>query len=298
MTDRLVEWLIAGQGDGDGGEIGRARHAHERWGVPPKMWLEPVWGRLYYRPFPTPGTDEHFGPPGGIGVDMLGEFARLDQDKDGGSILDFARRYGVLGLCEHDLPRGHNERVAWGGRCRSTRRSDHARFPGEPGEDYWEPLDVWREWAARAGAILSVAANLAGGRPGVPADWDAITEAGRYWYSENRPNSLRDEGEALAEQVDGWLGVSGAMLGARWEPGRGGLTATTRAEGLLGAIGLQLLLTISGADGFATCAECGSLFAPTRRPVPGRRTFCTECGQLAARRQASRDYRRRQRGEP
>jgi hypothetical protein len=43
---------------------------------------------------------------------------------------------------------------------------------------------------------------------------------------------------------------------------------------LFGAIALQLVLAISGAEGFAVCDECRNVYAPRRTPRAGERHYC------------------------
>jgi hypothetical protein len=60
------------------------------------------------------------------------------------------------------------------------------------------------------------------------------------------------------------------------------------------ALTTQLLFTIAGAVGIATCASCGRTFMPRRRPRMGENSYCEVCGIRGAWREAQR----RRRGKP
>src|SRR5438094_292401 len=76
------------------------------WQVPPTVRIEEVgsegvpvlvwWGEQPY-PEVRPG-------PG-----LFEDFLKLETAKDRGAILRYARRWGPLWLCSHDLPAGHDD---------------------------------------------------------------------------------------------------------------------------------------------------------------------------------------------
>jgi hypothetical protein len=90
----------------------------------------------------------------------------------------FARKWGVVELCQHDQPWTHAVMM-------------HRSMPGEdicglrevesqPDEtsqvqwDYWEPLAVWRAISANAGEILARARRLHDEGPLVSKDWHLL----------------------------------------------------------------------------------------------------------------------------
>src|SRR5207245_1958373 len=97
------------------------------------------------------------------------EFLKLS-DAQPEAILDFARCWGVLAICEHGKPRSHG--------LAHPRRGGYARCEmlGERVGRPWEPLEAWWRYARQARGILNVAFELREGRLGDSADWQAIQE--------------------------------------------------------------------------------------------------------------------------
>lgn len=107
-------------------------------------------------------------------AETLQGFINLDSDE---SILAYARKWGVLGLCEHRLPFGHN----WGPslplyskKHRAPYETENERYTrgrGPCGTGYShasgvngrEPLEVWRHFAKQALALLIIAEDLNAG---------------------------------------------------------------------------------------------------------------------------------------
>jgi len=65
-------------------------------------------------------------------------------------------------------------------------------------------------------------------------------------------------------------------------------------DGLFAALGLRLAFVATVSRGLAMCSGCGAVFTP-RRLQAGRAAYCRACGAKAARRDASRRYRERER---
>jgi predicted RNA-binding Zn-ribbon protein involved in translation (DUF1610 family) len=68
-----------------------------------------------------------------------------------------------------------------------------------------------------------------------------------------------------------------------------------RTQSLFAGLVWQLINTFANSSGIAICAECGSSFAPGRKPSTATRHFCPNCGRKAAIKLAVRDHRARQR---
>lgn len=117
---------------------------------------------------------------------MLDAFVRI---RSGGDILRFALKYGVLVLCEHDLPVFHNlsgklsdtirptlcpplvwEKAFW---VRPGDRDplDPTKGTGFREETYWAPLQTWFSYVRLAKSLLSLAAALHQGQRGAAKDW-------------------------------------------------------------------------------------------------------------------------------
>src|SRR5436853_3942166 len=95
-------------------------------------------------------------------------------------IVRFARRWGVLGICEHKLPATHNPGIhtfvdspAW----KLIQRYEYrdSCFPVQWSGELWcEPLDEWRFWIQHANIIVRLGAELHALRSGDPKDWQFI----------------------------------------------------------------------------------------------------------------------------
>jgi len=197
---------------------------------------------------------------------MLEDFLRL-ANAPVARVGDFARRYGVLWLCEHDLPATHNHSVGGDGRgCRPRRRD-----PERPGKHllYWEPISVWRDFSRQANEIISVMA------PGLN-----LAPAGG-WLPLPPLSTLNE-----------WLAMTGVRPVVDWINGR--LRLRWGGVGVFGVLALQLALRVTKERGLALCAGCGRPFTPQRRrPRAGENHYCEDCGRVQAQRDASRRYRRR-----
>ena len=231
---------------------------------------------------------------------ILDEFRGLAAAPDE-KILAFARRWGVLDLCRHGLPVTHSaRRIDWGipptGDCEPLVIPDK-RFPSWSHRGF-EPLEEWRGWAQRAGALMNIAAELRASRRARRQDWDAVARwRGAGLHRPTRDADVDEEWRMLCSYVNDWCeigqasphisyrgdGTSLVQFGARWGRGR-----------LFGTIGLQLMARVSGVGSMAVCASCGRLFTPTRIPKPLDASYCPGCRQqgvpvlMAKRRLASR----------
>jgi hypothetical protein len=133
------------------------------------------------------------------GPGLLSEFIGL-ADAPAIRIRDYARRWGVLGICVHWLPADHSAPPVysqtplpdWPKSCTplygwlrpacllyAKPRTyavgfdrDDSEFPGLP----WEPIGAWRHYARQARAVLNIAACLHSGRPVATEDVETIDE--------------------------------------------------------------------------------------------------------------------------
>lgn len=246
--------------------------------------------------------------------DMLDSFIRL-ADASERKILAFARKWGVLGLCEHDYPCTHDTSCSPKGispeELRGAKLKLQKRFRCS------EPLETWRGSARSFEGLLRIAAQIQQGKRGDPLDWlfsgvvsielvDGNEVVPREVVSMIRENlhvdfsqllSLSPNKEAekqhLARTLNFYLGSGGVAPNVEvredsWE--------ITLSSGLfiLGALSVQLMLAICRTEGLGLCTACGNAFVVTgRRPSRNRRSYCERCGKRAADADAARDYRRR-----
>lgn len=233
------------------------------WLVPPAIRLE--GGRLRYGDFDRDGAAQVKAPSAKLLADFVALVAATPAD-----ILRFAKRWGVMGFCQHQADE------------RSPLVMGHQRHPSLGGEPCRlvgvETLESWRRYASLFGDLLGRCAVLQKGQSRARRSKSVELETfllhcdwiGRY-FGCLRPVLVAENG-----RFDIKLG--------------GGFLAT----GLPAALTTQLFFTLAGASKLATCASCGALFTPRRRPSKGRNSYCQNCGIRAAWREAQR--RRREKG--
>jgi len=209
---------------------------------------------------------------------LLEAFVRLaDEEPEG--FLDFARRYGLLNLCGHDLPACHYPipytSLAF------ARRYSFPCFPVvlEPGG--MERLDTWRRFSRVADALLSIAAKLRDGKKGARADWRTVVGASdveRKVRSVTRQKSIEeDDWVLLAHELQRWLQLGNVRPVLRGFDQR--LDMDLSSEGLFPNIAKQLVFTVAGFERISFCDGCGRVYVPTRKPRPDRRKFCKHCNE-------------------
>lgn len=173
----------------------------------------------------------------------LNAFVRIKKPDD---ILQFARRYGPLGLCRHGRPPMH--------RVRNGERKWCAPFGSET-------VKRWLDYAGLASSYLNLAALLK-------------VDTGK------RMRGLRQL--FLQDGVNEWLGDAGIRLELNWSSNEPSLTLT--GGGVFGALGVQLLSAVT-ANNLAVCSGCGIPYLRKgRKPQAGRRNFCPDCGDKIANR--------------
>jgi hypothetical protein len=253
------------------------------------------------------------------GVGLLEQFTQL-HNSTAEEVLLFVRRWGPLGLCEHNLPCGHlrvgssvpgledaaaceplyvleaDRRAGWRRYVAACSHMHSRRLEGNPkslalvrkhdpdfpeGIRFVERLSAWRNLACRAGELLDSAARL---NTKLPSHYREVTDAIL----------------SIRQSVNWWLSIANLRPAIEWNPKR--REWQVRHEGfdsvsaLSGHLALSLALAIANKDGYAICSSCNRSYVPARRPNPNRRNYCRQCGKNAAWRDATRDRRTRLRG--
>ena len=259
-------------------------------------WL--IWRKRVIREVPAPG---HLKAPGRR---ILEKFISL-ADAPPERIRDYAREWGILGICkDHDLPLGHNRpptplsvHSAW--LCQAHSWQDGNWHVGK------DRVSSWRQYAREALALLRIAARLQSDRLGEIEDWRKALKSSEPWQQRDIPfweRRVEKEEEVVAGQVNWWLSLGNVTPMFHWSKvdptmstcGGRGITLGS-GQGLFGVLAVQLALVMSGADGFATCTNCGNFYQPRRRPRADQRRYCPnkpEC-QKAKLADAQRDRTRR-----
>lgn len=273
MTEQA--WMLAGiTRHDDSGELDR--FTRQWWRVPISKPIEVVGDSLLYE---LAGPDKWRGGLKRIAIDdpdgILDQFLLLHEAGDD-EIRRFAQRWGPLRREEaasllDGTPATAIELKMLSVICR-------------------EPMAAYREYSRAARAVLNVAAQLHAGKVGSSEDVSLIAA-----FCPIAPG-LSPLEEAARQRL-----ILSAVLGdwmrdtvhPELDWGDSSPTIDLRPNGSFGAIVTTLAFAVARTDGLALCASCGQAFVPPRRPAAGRRSYCGECGPRAARRDASRDYRRR-----
>ena len=250
---------------------------------------------------------------------MLEQFVRLastGQNADE-AVLRYARRWGVLDLCDHQLPWGHEWQVQLpisfattaGGISTFATDVECRSLAGA------EPIVTWMYWSRQAAALLSILGRLRRSEPGAPEDWAVLREEAPWVAQETAYDgltSLRESASLWTDRlvggdvpvntqrdvasgaVEAWLRLANVSLELRWP--QGVPEVGFRSGGLLGALGLQIMLAAVDSSGWLLCPECGSLHAPPRTRNR-RRSYCEQCRSTKVpQQQASRRSRAKKAG--
>jgi hypothetical protein len=226
---------------------------------------------------------------GGRGV--LDEFVLLCGGSDE-AILKYARTWGVLELCCHNLPSCHEFSLGvplrlpdpLSGRPGSL-RSWHSDDPRQCPPTGLEPLATWRFFSAQARALLNIAADLQRAQLGDKEDWAKLLREGAV-----PAQSLDAQRLCVRDAIEGWL-----KLG-RIKPTIDDLTIglTWTGADLFGELAVQIALAAKAMDGQVLCVACGKAYQPKRRVIRRGFNYCSKekCQREAAAQRAKR-YRER-----
>jgi hypothetical protein len=204
------------------------------------------------------------------------------------AVCRYARKAGLLDLCQHLLPFGHDpwplpiSMAATNATC--VPRINCKSLAGR------EPISAWLYWSRQAAALRRVVERLRHAVPARQGDWLVLAEEAPWvafedadpvvrqyasdWIAAIPGFSVETQRNIAADAVTTWLHLSGTGIAMRWSKG----TPEVHVEEgtLFGAIGLGLLLDATGATRLALCPGCGSRPAP--RPARGRSpVYCERC---------------------
>lgn len=225
------------------------------------------------------------------GRGILDEFILLCDGNDD-AIAKYARTWGMLELCAHNLPSCHE--FSLGAPLRLP-----PSIPKPPaGIRHWfhadprqctptgrEALATWRLFSAQAKALLTIAADLQRARLGSPEDW------GKLLHERASPaGSLGAHTSCLRDAIEAWL-----KLG-RVKPTIDDLTTglTWTGADLFGELAVQIALAAKALDGQVLCVACGKEYQPKRLVIRRGFNYCPriKCQREAAAQRAKR-YRDR-----
>jgi len=200
-------------------------------------------------------------------------------------ILAYARKWGVLEICEHNLPTSHQPGAFPSDSeipgCRPLRTEDGS---------WWEPLDAWRRLARRLQGLLNVASGAYKGQASQRSDWKSIVPDEPE--EQRNDNTVRSDRFSVAYYLNWEVRLARVRLRCIWE----GEVPVIKVggDGLYAALVVQTIFAVNRSEGIATCTTCGSVYAPKRQPNPNRQRYCDTCRKTGApERAASRAYRAR-----
>jgi hypothetical protein len=211
------------------------------------------------------------------------------------AILKYARTWGVLELCRHNLPACHDFSHGIPLRLTTPLLAKSAKLTQcvfdldlrqcQPLGA--EPLTTWRFFASQAWALVSIAADLQRGRLGAKDLWSIVLRDGV-----TPSQSIQAQQQCLREAVEGWLKLG--RIKPTIDDLSGGLTWT--GADLFGELAVQVALAIGGTDGQVLCIVCGKPYASKRRVTKHGFNYCPAppCQREAAAQRAKR-YRQRKR---
>jgi hypothetical protein len=261
--------------------------------------LERKDGNLKYRPF---------GKQKLVDVDesrqLLEDFLNLAEASDY-EVETYAQKNGVLGLCAHALPAGHESlrgrlsfmlavakqspdaygsvfdllAVQWlksnpaeiDAPCFSELDSDNFSQIVPSEIVLSEPIKLWRLYAHIAGELLRHAPKLKQNQQ----DRREVVEALDHWLalSPLRPSCVLDKRKRLTLQ----------------------LRPVNSLSALFGVLGAQVFFAASGSKSLLVCSNCGKPYFPKQPPRTGEHTYCPrdDCKNAAWRAASYRHYWKR-----
>lgn len=237
--------------------------------VPARVWLAD--GQLHYSMLP--GAERGARPtaatkPQGV----LDAFRRIRGEQ---GVLRFAKRYGVMELCEeHSLPTPHN-----------PPREGHAgcRIAGSY-SDQFEPVEAWLVLARAVDAFVKLVSDTGKDRRGADEEWTILIDtfpSTRDWVElssgSDRPADPLFHRRVLETILGWWIEWGDVRPRLHW------LRAARPqfelgARNTFGTIATQLMLLVGQARDLALCSGCGDTYLREgRRPQDGHRNYCRQC---------------------
>jgi len=221
---------------------------------------------------------------------LLEDFLQIRTDQ---AILEFARKWGTLGICkEHGIP-GCGEQLPGRGPCwpEQVRPYQGSEVKGS----VWrEPLRVWHRIVVHANAMRAIGESIQNGGAGSKLDWERIIipedrsvehrdallskimaetgtdHLGQPWKSA-RSARLRFSGI-----MESWLDLGNIRPCFDWERDRWAIRSSIGAGlwPLFGHLALNLAVAVAGGMQSEICSFCGREYFPQRRPTRGQRNCC------------------------
>ena len=229
--------------------------------------------------------------------DLLERFCRIaEAPNTAAAVVAFAKRWGLLGLCEHGLPYGHVRFYEPMFSLSGRRLTFLDKYQGVdrriclPGA---ESFQHWKELAVRFDSMRRVGLDLNRGEIGSDLDWELASADPDFSGWKDQVGYLPSIDEARLEYaalVRRLIQMS--LLEPRFHGSDGVwnidmdsyFVAYSNLPAILTA---QLMLRVSSAKAQIKCSECPRWFIPRRN----QRKYCDSCGKRAAWRVSKRKLR-------
>ena len=213
---------------------------------------------------------------------MLDAFIRVINSD---TALQFARNFGILGLCKHGSQHHHSRA------CLVASRGIGWDQPGV------ESLSHWFHYAQYARRILSLAASIYSNETGSKDDWRFLYKAqgGKgsldelFKALENRPSLGKN---LITSAINQWLDSGNVRPTISWTGLIDSKAAFSLSSGTFGSIGIQLMSAVARIQNIYFCDGCGTPYPRQRKPQSNRNQYCPKCGEPVASRNRQRNYRR------
>jgi hypothetical protein len=277
------------------------------------IWIEQeqlLWKPSRAKPFPDGSLLRQVVPERDVFLKFL-LLANAPVEK----ILSFAKRNGVLGLCQHGLPFCHAPRAVHQERSPQSPYCKYKSYGRIPNDTVVEPLASWRALAFEASALLTIKSrslDMAGApilsKEELRARWtEAVWLCTQQYFNGRhlRYRALRDDpipsASRMRTRLDGianeWLRCGLVQARLQWAEPAHRFTLEADSEfgpNLFGFLAVQLAVALSGVDTFAICAGCKRFFQPMVNTISQtRRAYCEDCQKTTRQSDATRAWRKR-----
>jgi hypothetical protein len=204
---------------------------------------------------------------------LISEFAGL-ADSGSKQVLAFAREFGVLSLCKHQLPASHSKTSI----LTKNKTNSICQPLGE------ESIKLWFEFARNAQAVLRISADLRGHRTTRQEDWLVLLAN----QEKDLPTTKKGEEQLIENSINLWLDLAGIKPQFNLEDETLYL-AYPDSNSLFAELANQLMMKTGKIEVIVTCSECNrsgplnelALFRH-RKPRSGTRFYCDDCRQEGA----------------
>jgi len=234
---------------------------------------------------------------------MLRSFLKLAEDSDessGDQIYEFAKRWGVLGICRHNKPYGICSKV------RDENGRPVACIPDQDDEGrHYDRLDGWRLYAKKVNLIIRIGVALRENRYELRAS-DFVPLQGEFSYQAIPKNEAAAK-LFISNVINEWTIMFQIFPRMRWfgnqEP-RIEFTPVREsvASSVFPQIVLELLFAVGRYSGVVECSNpnCENIFFLSPQQSKSKGHYCERCQRvgeagLAARK---RSYAKRKVGLP